>query len=770
MRNCKSHSENFVNSFSLSDCTFNNVTTLQGNGGAIWVGGDSTVEDCSFVGCNAVDAGGLYKDGDGSFTMRNCSFVECFGKAANVTTLWISSSTDITFQLVRISGMGTAGKSFIRFVTENEQMNFQINDCHIDGGWCQFTDPTVQCIAFPATFGKIVISESSFKKINRQADGGGVFRFAAGESSIEFLECNFDTVKTSYNGGALSFVNPSEFKVTVFGCTFTNCSASQAGGAIYIAFGDAGTCNITNCNFDKNVASQTGRSISLNFLSAKPTTIESYVVANCTFSGHTGGRPLYLKAGTDDILGCTCELRELVFVGNSGFSEGLIGIWSSVSMKYVDCRFENNQPTTGGILVVCKGNCQECSFEGCHFEAQLTNSGMFSIGGGTLSRLQLSFCDFVSTTSTTAVLDLTGCTELHADGCSFTSCSSSVIKIGASTNNVFVNGSKFELVGESQGNYVIDTNSQTALREATIQYCQFWGENSQYECVINVNSQCPSLTVIHNSFGDNENRLASQALFVQDGTVENLKFEDNTCKFTSGLAKTSVELRYTSSLSLIGNSFELQAGTSSALLCVLPGPGQELTIDHCVFSNSDTSRVGGAKEFILFEQGFGGKLHFVDCDFQNIRSQSNGAGLSMPPSLSAGTDAWELYCTQCRFSRLVTEGNGGAIACNLMNILVIDDCTFQSCERGWSAFDGGGALWISDKTKSVTLIHSRFISNTSPENGASIHIQRDTGNLDALTIDNCTFRTSEVPNLQPLGVRCRKQCKDLRLSLCGQPA
>ena len=232
------------------ECYFEEDVTNGGNGGAIWAGGDgkSTLYECYFNSCTAINAGAVYYDGGAQWNISSCFLDNCYGQAAEVTAIYINA-TDLTFDNVHVR-VYNCHRSVI--VLESTQ-SIYLTGCHIIGDEDTAFPDGNQCIVFPSLYQRVVISDSSFKHLKKENNGGGAFRFSGTGREIEFTRCEFEKIVVqcpTCNGGALSFPESSD-NVIIYGCMFTGCSAQGNGGGIYGSFLD-GKCDIQDCTFINN--------------------------------------------------------------------------------------------------------------------------------------------------------------------------------------------------------------------------------------------------------------------------------------------------------------------------------------------------------------------------------------------------------------------------------------------------------------------------------------------------------------------------------------
>lgn len=219
----------------------------------------------------------------------------------------------------------------------------------------------------------------------------------------------------------------------------------------YSSPGEVSSC-VENCPFDAN-GLESVRSLVMEFNGASASS--QFDVSNCTFQHHDGGHPIFatdVSVSEGHYLSVSWRVVNLTFLDNFiAQSDGLVGIWSSVSTSYEFCTFINTSMAsrsdkTGGIGLASYSTSQSpvCEFLDCYFEeCHSKNKGLIFTKSDTsknyrASKIVLSNCTFRSCSSSDGssyILSETSgrCSVFNIQGCGLFSCVGSLLDLRCSS-------------------------------------------------------------------------------------------------------------------------------------------------------------------------------------------------------------------------------------------------------------------------------------------------------------------------------------------------
>ena len=725
-----------------SECYFEEDVTKGGNGGAIWAGGDgkSTLYECYFNSCTAINAGAVYYDGGAQWNISSCFLDNCYGQAAEVASIYINA-TELTFDNVHVR-VYNCHRSLI-VLESTQSIDIYLTGCHIIGDEDTAFPDGNQCIVFPLEYQKVAISDSSFKDLKKESNGGGAFLFSAMGREIEFTRCDFENIVVdceTCNGGALSFPESSD-NVIIYGCTFTGCSAKGHGGGIYGSFLDGGKCDIQDCTFINNSGGTDSNGQSLHIAcQSEQFDLAKYVIKNCTFSDHTDKWPLCFQRSDKQPFSGLVTIADFVFHNNKCNENGLICV-SASSISYENCHFNNNEGSVNGIVnLVTSGKGGICTFSNCVFDTCTAKYGGIIYTLGSVAEIVMNSCEFTncSTGQEGAILTSEGCTNVTIEGGSIVECPGLAISLERHTINVYVAGVTFQNCGTGSQSGVIyskEAENENGLY-MTFEHCIVTDCGSENGILCMARNNISVLTISDNTFSNEDAELdaAMLAMRWRNCYIELLVIDSNNYTSNSR-GSEALLLQKFGNLQLTENNFTLAVQDKSGISITFPLDVRQYRIEKCIFDNQGKIILGCA----FLDLGMiGTDLSFIDCYFQNIESTVAGSGIFIRDG-----NPWNVVISGCHFVNLKTQGNGGAVYSGSVESLVVDECTFDFCSLMNSLSPevraGGGALYISAKTSKSAVSNCVFSNNASPMNGNSLQVM---GSKDPpkMTLTNCTFK------------------------------
>ena len=381
-----------------SDVTIRNLTiknaNFDGDGGAIYFSGFSTVENCNFYGNNATYAGGaVYFKGNG--TVINCNFT---GNKATKSGGAILFAGNGNIGMCNFTNNSASNGGAIYF---NGDVNnvaviacFKSNAADRAGGaiyvkgksadnnfMSQFYDNEARQASGGAMFFYSLAENNTFESDfanNYALYGGGIFFYK--KANDNRFNSNFTLNVVESCGGAIFFYNTTNNNN--FTGYFTNNSAlgkvdASVGNGGAITFKDVSTNSIFTGDFINNTAALNGGGVNYR-------QTPHNITFNCNFIGNdapTGGGVNFFESFENVIFNGE-------FIGNSAVNGGAIavgeGIIKDVSFKnntaannggavyfsqsgnVLDCNFSNNNATYDGGAVYFNrnGNVTDCNFTG----------------------------------------------------------------------------------------------------------------------------------------------------------------------------------------------------------------------------------------------------------------------------------------------------------------------------------------------------------------------------------------------------------------------
>ena len=454
-------------------------------------------------------------------------------------------------------------------------------------------------------------------------------------------------------------------------------------------------------------------------------------------------------------------LTDFVFRDNTCNENGLICV-SATAISYENCHFNNNEGLVRGIVnLVAEGAI--CNFSNCVFDTCTAQSGGIIYTTVSVAEIGLSSCEFANCRTTSndgAILTSTGCANVTIEGGSIVACPGVAISVEEDTVNVYVADVTFEKCGTGSKYGVIYAKKGTDGLSMTFEHCTVTECGSDSGLLYMVREKIDVLAISDNTFANEDAYLNAAILTNWDTSYIELLVIDRNNYNSKSTNSPALVLKKPGNLQFTENNFTLSVKQQSGISLTFPVDQRQYRIERCIFDNQKES-IWGAP---FLDLGLTNTdLFFIECHFQNIASTVAGAGVYIPDG-----NEWSVTISGCQFVNLKTQGNGGAVYSGSVRSLEVDDCTFDLCSIENPLSDkikrrGGGALYISAKTRKSIVSNCVFSNNVSPNNGTSLQVM-GSGGRPVVTLTNCTFKDHTEGPVLCFGICSADECTDLKES------
>ncbi len=307
---------------SVKDSTFENISVIEGSGGAIYSAGEVTVENTKFIGREEDD--GVYPS---------------FGGAIRASSVNIGSGCSFTKNKATVGGAVYALNVNILNANNEKKIVFE-NNTSLKYGGAIYASNSLKFSYSKANSGKSLDVEfngnqalNKIKDIKKKHGGGAIYATRMSfddDNSAPGINVKFTNNSALKSGGAVCVENIN----TVEKMTFIGNKTQDRGGAIFIAIQKT-TANVTNVRFENNEA-QNGGAISTQDASI-------IINGNSKFVGNKAeqdGGAIYMVSSKS----LTCDGSEIEFIDNEAKVFGGAIFGSEIKINGNNADNPNNSP------------------------------------------------------------------------------------------------------------------------------------------------------------------------------------------------------------------------------------------------------------------------------------------------------------------------------------------------------------------------------------------------------------------------------------------
>lgn len=728
-------------SATITDCSFESNTVEQGVGAAIFLWHNAgtrfdsssvKIKNCDFNSNQAPRGAGIQFN---NFSKHNKLLVDSCRFIANST---VNNGLGGAIGLLNYKAPGQSGDNMIDATITNSV--FETNFASQGSGLHMYSN---------INGSKLILSKNVVKN-NLSSSAGAVYVLCDNQSDMDiFMDyTSFDNNTSDFAGGAIVFNNAQSNRgldYNLSNCQFRNNDGGDYAGAIF-SFSSSGGVgplgNMTNCNFVGNSAGLGCGAVSSND--------ENLILKNCRFEKNTAGNSasamcltVYSQnSGHHELENCQFienATTEILDTSALWINNGALEIWSNgiQSTSLDSCLFEaNTSPKTGGAVSILNEDSLLVSMTNCDFIENKAETGgallSFGIDYGPKPTVLMDNCTFMRNVAT-----------LLAGG------------VMISNSDVHLANSLFdenESAAEG-GNLAISNGSATIFDNVMVK-----GGKAIYGGGIEVYQNKVATSdlyckFINTKFIENESSQRGGA-FLSVTYVKKSFIEFDSCQFVSNqssaggaiynLTRNSITEDHEANMSIKNSIFEYNTAQSSggAVLNSAEGDTLNFYVDSCIFRNNSSLRdhpsAGGAG---ILNAGVGEGVNL----FYNIRNtlfeenQSSGISGGIWNSSVSPDQGTQGTVYNCRFIDNYAKHCCGGLGV-AYNYGVYENCYFEGNSTSGihpSLAGGGGAGFVLNK--SIDLINTVFVENTSEQNGAALHLSGD----GVYRLENIEFRNHE---------------------------